>query len=171
MRRILALTILSFVVIGCVEAPEGITPVKKFKVKKFMGTWYEIARLDHRFEQGLNSVTANYSINRDGKITIQNSGYMVKWQEWRYKEAKAYVVGENNIGLLKVSYLWPFYDPYVIFKLDPDYEYAFVCGKDRSFLWLLSRTRYVDLDVMEEFEEEAKKLGFNTSKLIYTKHL
>ncbi len=171
MRRILALTILSFVVIGCVEVPEGITPVKKFKVKKFMGTWYEIARLDHHFEQGLNSITANYSINRDGKITIQNSGYMVKWQEWRYKEAKAYVVGENNIGLLKVSYLWPFYDPYVIFKLDPDYEYAFVCGKDRSFLWLLSRTRYVDRDVIEEFEEEAKKLGFNTSKLIYTKHL
>lgn len=171
MRRILALTTLLFLMNGCVEVPEGITPVKNFKVKKFMGTWYEIARLDHRFERGMHSVTANYSIDYDGVITVQNSGYMVKRSEWRYSEAKASIVDKKNIGFLKVSYVWPFYDPYVIFKLEPDYDYAFVCGRDRSFLWLLSRTEYVDRDVIDEFEDEAKKLGFDTSELIYATHM
>jgi len=170
MSRVLALAILMVFVNSCVKVPEWVQPVKNFKVKRFMGTWYEVARLDHKFEQGLNTVSANYAIDRDGNITIQNSGYMVKWQEWRYKDAKASVVGDKKLGVLKVSYVWPFYDPYVIFKLDPDYEYAFVCGRDRSFLWLLSRTERVEDYVIKEFEEEAKKLGFDTSKLIYTEH-
>ena len=141
--------------------------MKNFKVKKFMGTWYEIARLDNPFELGMTNVTINYTFDPDGGFKIQNSGYMVKWQEWRYAEAKASFVEDKKTGFLKVSYIWPFYDPYVIFKLEPDYDYAFVCGRDRTFLWLLSRTEYVDRDVIEEFEEEAKKLGFDTSKLIY----
>ncbi|MBC8374852.1 MAG: lipocalin family protein [FCB group bacterium] len=170
MRRILAMIIAIFFVNSCVEVPEGITPVKNFKVKRFMGTWYEIARLDHPFELGMNSVTANYSLDSGGGITIQNSGYMVKWQEWRYAEAKASFVDDKKTGFLKVCYIWPFYEPYVIFKLEEDYDYAFVCGRDRSFLWLLSRTEYVDRDVIDEFEEEAKKLGFDTSKLTYLNH-
>ena len=171
MRKFLALTVALFFVISCVEVPEGVTPVKKFKVKKFMGTWYEVARLDHRFERGMNSVIANYSIDREGVITIKNSGYMVRQRQWRYSEAKATLVDKTNTGFLKVSYIWPFYDPYVIFKVEPDYDYAFVCGRDRSFLWLLSRTEYVDQEVIDEFEEEAKKLGFDISELIYVSHM
>ncbi len=171
MKRILALTVLMFFVGSCVEAPKGVTAVKNFKVKKFMGTWYEIARLDHRFERGMNTVIANYSLDRDGVITIKNSGYMVRRGEWRYSEAKAFLVDEKNTGLLKVSYRWPFYAPYVIFKVETDYDYAFVCGRDRSFLWLLSRTEYVDRDVIKEFEAAAKKLGFDTSELIYVSHM
>lgn len=170
MRRILGLIILMLFVSSCVEVPDGITPVKNFKVKRFMGTWYEIARLDHPFERGMKSVTANYSIDREGEITIQNSGYMAKQSKWRYSEAKASLVDKKNVGFLKVSYIWPFYDAYVVFKLEPDYDYVFVCGKDRSFLWLLSRTQYIDRDIIDEFEEEAKKLGFDTSALIYTNH-
>ncbi len=171
MRRVLALTILILFVNACVKVPEWVTPVKNFKVKRFMGTWYEIVRLDHRFERGMNSVTANYSLDPDGGIKIQNSGYMVRWKEWRYREARASFVDQTNIGLLKVAYTRPLYFPYVIFKLDPDYEYAFVCGKDRSLLWLLSRTEYVDQDVIDDFVAEAKKLGFDTSKLIFVSHM
>lgn len=171
MKKILAMIIAVFFVSSCVELPEGITPVKNFKVKKFMGTWYEIARLDHPFEQGMNSVTANFTLGSDGKITVQNNGYMVKWQEWRYAEATAAFADEKKTGFLKVSYIWPFYDPYVIFELEADYDYAFVCGKDRSFLWLLARTEYVHRRVIEDFEAKAKELGFDTSQLIYVNHM
>ncbi|MBT4035474.1 MAG: lipocalin [Candidatus Marinimicrobia bacterium] len=171
MRKILVLILAIFFVNSCVKVPEWVTPVKNFKVKRYMGKWYEIARLDHNFEIGLNSVSADYTLRPDGGITISNNGYMVRREEWRYAEGRASFVDDENVGLLKVSFMRPFYGAYVIFKLDPDYEYAYVCGEDRSFLWLLSRTEYVDQDIIDDFETEARKLGFDTSQLIYVQHM
>jgi len=172
MRKLFAVILLAFLVSSCgVEQPDGIQPVKNFNVKKYMGRWYENVRLDHRFERGMNSVTADYSRNANGSITIKNSGYMVKRQEWRAAEGVAAFVETEKVGFLKVSYIRPFYYPYVIFKVDEDYEWAFVAGKDMSFLWLLSREPEVDWDVRQDFISEAKKLGFDTSQLIFVEHI
>lgn len=170
--RILLVILVSILVMGCgVKQPEGISPVTGFKLEKYMGRWYEVARLDHPFERGLNSVSATYRLDSNGKVLVKHEGYMVRRSEWRISEGKAFLAGEPNVGFLKVSYVAAFYDPYVIFGLGEDYEYAFVAGKDKTKLWLLAREPYVDWDVQDEFIEKAKALGFDTSELIFVQHI
>lgn len=171
MKRIVLLLTSVILLISCVKVPEWVTPVKNFQAKRFMGTWYEVARLDHKFEHGMNTVSSKFSMTSDGKITIRNEGYMVRMSEWRNAEASASFIEGDNVGLLKVAYMKPFYDPYVIFKIDPEYEWAFVCGKDRNHLWLLSRYEWVDDEVMEDFKRESRNLGFDLSELIEVKHI
>lgn len=150
--------------------PKGIEPVKGFAVKPYLGTWYEVARLDHSFEEGLTDVTATYSLRDDGGIKVINRGYSVEEQQWDEAEGKAYFVEGENVGHLKVSFFGPFYGAYVIFSLDEDYQTALVSGPDRSYFWLLSRTPDIDKEHMEELLDKAEQQGFDTSKLIYVPH-
>jgi len=150
--------------------PETVTPVKGFQLKKYLGKWYEIARLDHSFERGMDQVTAEYSMRDDGGVRVKNRGFAVVKNEWKEAEGKAFFVKENTKGYFKVSFFGPFYGSYVIFDLDKDnYQYAFVSGSNTSYLWLLSRTPTVDKELMSRFIEKAKNLGFDTSQLIYVK--
>jgi len=166
MKTLFTVIFVALIVNSCVDVPEGIKPVKRFKINRYLGTWYEIARLDNVDEQGLKSVSAEYRRNQEGDVVFKNRGYLTKWTEWREKEGRLSLAGDPNLGHLKVSYFWPFYKTYVIFELDPDYEYAYVCGKDRSLLWLLSRSKFVKDDIIDDFIEKSQKLGFDTSKLI-----
>jgi apolipoprotein D and lipocalin family protein len=156
---------------GCAGIPKGITPVKNFDAQRYLGEWYEIARLEHSFEKGLSDITANYSPLADGGMKVVNRGYDAQKGEWRVAEGKAYPMEDPGIGYYKVSFFPPFYGSYVIFGLDKaDYQYSFVTGADRSYLWFLSRTPRVTKDIMEKFINEANELGFDTDKLIYVKH-
>lgn len=156
---------------GCAGIPKGITPVKDFDAQRYLGNWYEIARLEHSSEKGLSDITANYSLLDDGGIKVVNRGYDAQKGEWRVAEAKAYPMESPGIGYYKISFFRPFYGSYVIFDLDKtDYQYSFVTGPDRSYLWFLSRTPHVTKDIMDKFIKEADTLGFDTGKLIYVKH-
>lgn len=155
---------------GCVSVPKAVTPVNEFAGEKYLGKWYEIARLDHSFERGLEQVYAEYSLREDGGIKVKNVGFSADENEWKESEGKAYFVSDETIGHLKVSFFGPFYGSYVIFELDQeDYQYAFVCGPNTSYLWLLSRTPVVDEGLLARFIEESKKLGFDTDELIVVK--
>ncbi len=165
-----AFKILSLIALlsGCTGIPEGVTPVKPFEVNRYVGKWYEIARLDHRFERGLSHVTAEYSSNPDGSIRVINSGYSVETDERKQAEGKAKFVRGNDEGYLKVSFFGPFYGSYIIFELDQKgYEYAFISGNDRDYLWLLARTPIVSDKVKSDFINKAKALGFDTKQLIF----
>lgn len=158
----------SFVLAGCLGTPEGVEPVNDFKVDTYLGTWYEIARLDHSFERGLSRVTAEYSRLEDGGIRVINRGFSEQNAEWKSAEGRAYFVSDDNTGHLKVSFFGPFYSSYVVFGLDHEqYQYAFVSGFNRSYLWLLARTPTVDKQLIQRFEERAGELGFDTDQLIY----
>jgi len=151
--------------------PESVTPVKEFELERYLGKWYEIARLDHSFERGMDHVTAEYSLRDDGGVRVKNRGFSSEKNRWNEAEGKAFFVSEKNDGYLKVSFFGPFYGSYVIFELDKtDYQYAFVSGSNTSYLWFLSRTPTVDKELMSQFIEKAKRLGFDTDKLIYVKH-
>lgn len=164
----LFLSIASLFISGCLGMPESVTPVKDFELNKYLGKWYEIARLDHSFERGLEKITAEYSLREGGGILVKNRGFSVKKNKWSEAEGKAFFIGEPNEGYLKVSFFGPFYSSYVIFELDKEkYQYAFISGKDNSYLWLLSRTPTVDEELLIQFSKKAKKLGFNTEQLIY----
>ncbi|MFL6709144.1 MAG: lipocalin family protein [Massilia sp.] len=152
---------------GCVSKPENISPVTAFKSERYLGTWYEVARLDHRFEKGLSKVTANYSPRPDGGIRVINRGYDAAKKEWKQSEGKAYFVEQSDTAYLKVSFFGPFYGSYIVFDLDPAYQYSMISGPDKSYLWILSRTPKLDAAVQARLVEKARSLGFATEKLIF----
>ncbi|SBS30425.1 Outer membrane lipoprotein Blc precursor [Marinomonas aquimarina] len=150
-----------------VSAPKGIQPVTQFELTDYLGTWYEIARLDHSFEQGLSNVTAQYSLREDGGVKVINRGYAKEEQAWQEAEGKAYFVQDSATGHLKVSFFGPFYGAYVIFNLDQAYQYSLVSGPDRSYFWLLSRTPSLTPEKQAELIAKAKAAGFATEQLIF----
>lgn len=156
---------------ACTGVPEGITPVSGFEKSRYLGTWYEIARLDHSFERGLDQVTATYTERDDGGIKVINRGYHTQKDSWETAEGKAFFVGESDIAHLKVSFFGPFYASYVIAALDKDnYDYALVTGPDTGYLWILSRTPSLPQATLERLLAQAQQSGFDTSQLIYVNH-
>ncbi len=123
---------------GCTGLPKGIEPVTGFDKDRYLGTWYEIARLDHSFEEG----------------------------EWQEAEGRAKFVGASDVGYLKVSFFGPFYGSYVVFGLDDDYTTAYLTSYNRDCLWLMSRTPEVSDEVLEAFMERAEAEGFELGELI-----
>lgn len=160
--------LLSLLFTGCVGIPENVKPVDNFNIHRYLGKWYEIARLDHSFERGLTRVSAEYALREDGGLKVTNRGYSAQEKKWKEAVGKAYFVEEPNKGYLKVSFFGPFYGSYVIIDLDRDnYQYSLVCGPDKSYLWILSRTPSMQTDVKDRLIAEAAVLGFDTSRLIY----
>ena len=156
---------------GCTGVPDGVQTVIDFDLDRYLGTWYEVARLDHSFERGMSHVTANYSMRDDGGVSVVNRGYKITKGEWDEATGKAYFVGDADIGQLKVSFFGPFYGAYNILELDKDnYQYALVAGPDRSYLWILARSPQLDQNVMSALVNKARSLGFPTDELIYVDH-
>jgi len=156
---------------GCTGLPKNVVPVTEFDADRYLGTWYEIARLDHRFERGLSNVTATYSTREDGGLVVENRGFSTRKGEWKNATGKAYFVGDKTTGHLKVSFFGPFYGSYAVFELDKDdYQHAFVSGNTTKYLWLLSRTPQVSDQLLENFKTRAENLGFDISKLIMVNH-
>lgn len=166
MKTGLAVIALLFLMTGCTGVPKGIEPVTGFDQQRYLGTWYEIARLDHSFEEGLSQVTAEYSLNNDGSIKVVNRGYNAEAGEWKEAEGRAVFVGDSNVGHLKVSFFGPFYASYVVFELDDQYTTAYITGYDRDYLWLMSRTPEVSDEVLDAFKERAEAEGFELGELI-----
>lgn len=156
---------------GCDVAPDNVQPVSGFELKRYLGKWYEIARMDHSFERGLEQVTANYSLRSDGSVKVINRGFNPGKNKWKEAEGKAYFVGEPDIGQLKVSFFGPFYGGYNIIELDKEgYQYSLVCGPNLSYLWILARDPNLDQKTVDGLVSNASLLGFETDKLIFVKH-
>ena len=166
MKKLLAL-ILPFLFGGCLDVPDGITPIDNFELDKYLGKWYEVARLDHSFERGLQQVTAEYEMRQDGGVQVTNRGYLTSKNKWKDAQGKAYFVDQPQTGHLKVSFFGPFYGTYAIFELGDNYEYAFVSGSTTEYLCFLSRTPVVSQELKDHFLEKAEALGFDTKALIF----
>lgn len=149
--------------------PKGVTPVEGFNADLYLGSWYEIARLNHPFERGLNQVTATYSKRDDGGLKVVNRGFNEKKQRWQESVGKAYFTGPASRAALKVSFFGPFYGGYNVIALDNDYQHALVCGPNRDYLWILSRTPQISESVKSSLLEKARTEGFDVSKLIWVK--
>ncbi|HOS97145.1 MAG TPA: lipocalin family protein [Deltaproteobacteria bacterium] len=156
---------------GCVGIPDGVKPVENFALERYLGQWYEIARLDHSFERGLSRVTAQYSLLDGGGVRVVNRGYSAREKAWKQAEGRAFLVDRPDLGYLKVSFFGPFYGSYVVFDLDHEgYEHALVCGPDRSYLWILARQPRMDRPLRDRLIAKAAALGFDTGKLILVDH-
>lgn len=166
--KFLLLIMAMFSLTACTGAPEGMKAVNNFDSERYLGTWYEIARLDHSFEEGLEQVSATYSMRDDGGIKVVNKGYSHENQAWKEAIGKAYFVDDKNTGYLKVSFFGPFYGSYIIFKMDQvNYQYAFISSYNNDYLWLLSRTPTISEEVKQDFIDTAAQYGFETDQLIF----
>jgi apolipoprotein D and lipocalin family protein len=156
---------------GCVSAPRGVEVIDGFDLDRYLGNWYEIARLDHRFERGLDNVSANYTKRADGGVDVLNRGFNSQAKSWKEAKGRAYPVGKPGQASLKVTFFWPFYAGYNIIELDHDgYRYALVCGPSKKYLWILSRTTKLEESIVNQLVTKAKAYGFDTSNLIYVEH-
>lgn len=155
-----------FLICACAknEIPQNLI-VQNFDANKYLGTWYEIARIDNRFEKDLTDVKADYSIKDNGKIKVVNSGYNTEKQENKSIEGVAYVI-EDGVGQLKVSFFRPFYAYYNIIILDKNYKYAVVTGGNYEYLWILSRESKMSNSLYSELINKIANMGFDTSKII-----
>ena len=169
--RVFLVVFMSLFVWGCLGLPKGVYPVYEFDLNRYLGKWYEIARLDHSFERGLDRVTAEYSLRDDGGVRVINRGFSSAKNKWKEAEGKAYFVRGQDEGYLKVSFFGPFYGSYIVFELDKEnYQYAFVASSKTSYLWLLSRTPTVSQELIDRFITRSKDIGFDTDNLIFVEH-
>ena len=82
--------------VSCTGLPDNVEPVSQFDTEQYLGTWYEIARLDHSFERNLERVTATYGLNEDGSISVLNKGFNTEKGEWRQAEGVAKPMGSSG---------------------------------------------------------------------------
>jgi apolipoprotein D and lipocalin family protein len=170
--RVVAATVLSLAVAGCstVSVPAGIQPVTGFEAERYVGRWYEVARLDHSFERGMEQVTASYRLRPDGTVEVINRGYRPDTGKWSEARGTAKFLGATDVAALKVSFFGPFYGGYTVVDLDPDYQHALIAGPDTSYLWILSRTPTPPPAELERLVAKAASLGFDTRALIFVRH-
>lgn len=154
---------------GCQMKPNNAQPIRNFEKEKYLGKWYEIARMDFRFERNLEQTTAEYSLRKDGAIRVVNRGYNTKEHKWVQATGKAKFRGNPREAALKVSFFGPFYSGYNVIAISGDYKYALVAGKNLDYLWILSRHPNIPEEIKADFLARAKAIGYDTDALIWVR--
>ncbi len=155
---------------GCRSNSDGAVidnrTVQTFDVARFMGKWYEIARYDHRFEEGMTRVSATYTLLDDGRIEVLNSGC----KDGKYKEIKGKAKQPNpaDPGKLKVSFFLWFYSDYYVLILDPEYRYVVIGSSSDKYLWIMSRQPDLAEEVIRDLLYQLRERGYDTDKLVYS---
>ena len=165
MRLILVILAFMAVTEGC--ATREMTVVSTVNLDRYKGTWYEIARLPNSFEKGLICTTANYTLRKDGKITVinrgrKNGGNAVE----KSSKGVAWIPDQSSPSKLKVSFFWPFSGKYWIIGLDKDYQYALIGEPSRKYLWILARQKTLDEEIYKYLLDTAIKQGYDVSQII-----
>lgn len=152
--------------------PDGATPVKDFNLNKYLGLWYELARMDFFWEEAdMINTTAHYSMNDDGTVKVVNRGYKVEDEKWKESTGKAKFRVDNTLAALEVSFFGPTWSGYNVLSVDKDYSYALVAGRNTDFLWILSRTTdQLPEKIHDKYFRIARDLGYDLSKLHWIEH-
>lgn len=145
--------------------------IKELDVERYMGTWYELARFNHRFEKGLVGVTATYSLRDNGKINVVIAGYKNTLDgKYSSAKAKARIPNPAEPGKLKVYFIPFFGADYYILDIDPDYQWVLVGSSSPNYLWIMSRTPKLPDETLQMIVERAKARGYDTDALIWVAH-
>jgi apolipoprotein D and lipocalin family protein len=170
-RRYLGTILFSLFLSGCaLGPPSGVVPISGFDLPRYLGHWYEIARLDHSFERGMTDVSARYRLREDNSVEVINRGYEPAKGRWREAVGTARFIGEPTRGSLKVSFFGPFYGGYHIAALDPDYRWSLVVGPDTGYAWILARDKILPIGIREQLVKQAAAAGIDTNALIWVEH-
>ena len=165
-RAVLVLTAALGMTACSTTPPTGMSAVTPFDITRYTGKWYEIARLDHSFERGLNDVSATYRQQPDGSVEVINRGH--DGSKWRQAIGRALFTGATDSASLKVSFFGPFYGGYHVIALDQqNYRWAMVVGPDRDYLWILARDKRLPANLREQLVSQAEALGIDVGRLIW----
>lgn len=165
MKKMITFSMLLSLLVGCSKPSVDNSVVNNFDIDRFLGNWYEIARFDHSFERGMEQTKANYTLRKDGKVDVLNTGI----KNGKPSEAKGVAKLTDTPARLRVSFWRPFYSDYRIMLLDEDYQYALIGSGSDSYLWILSRTPQISDNIKSKILAEAKKRGYDTDKLIWVR--
>lgn len=165
MKKILTLSVLLSLLVGCSKLTVDNSVVNNFDLNRYLGSWYEIARFDHKFERGMEHTKALYVLRDDGKVDVLNTGI----KDGSPSEAKGIAKLTDTPSLLRVSFWGPFYSDYRVMLIDDDYQYALVGSGSDNYLWILSRTPQISGETKDKILAEAKRRGYDTDKLIWVK--
>lgn len=170
-RGYLGAILLGLILSGCALGPSpGVVPVSGFELSRYLGRWYEVARLDHGFERGMTDVSARYRLREDNSVEVVNRGYEPAKGRWREAVGTARFIGEPTRGSLKVSFFGPFYGGYHIAALDSEYRWSLVIGPDTGYAWILAREKTLPAGIRERLVQKAAALGIDTDTLIWVEH-
>lgn len=147
--------------------PAGVRPVEPFDLQRYLGRWYEIARIDHPYEAGLTDTSADYRLRPDGRVDVHNRGFDARRSRWRELHASAQPEGDAGIAHLRLSPFWPVQASYLVFALDDDYQHALVSGPTHDYLWLMARTPRIRASHRAALLESARAAGFDTERLLW----
>jgi len=142
--------------------------VRNFDINKYLGLWYEIARLDFKHEKNLRNVSATYEFNEDGSIKVLNQGIDMRTGELKQRTGKAKFIDSETEGALKVSFFGPFYSGYNIVQLNPNYEDVLIFGENLDYMWILSRTKELSEDRKKIYLDYALAYGYQIQNLVWT---
>jgi len=154
---------------GC-RTTSKLEVVRDFEIERYAGLWYEAARYPHRFEEGLTSVTAEYSLNENGTIKVVNRGYNPSTSAWEQADGVAKFKNDPTRGWLKVSFFGPFYASYKILHLDDEYTEAIITGPTYDYLWILVRDPALSEARLDKLVSKAVSFGFETNQMIFVEH-
>ena len=140
------------------------TCVRTFDLSRYLGTWYEIARFDVRFERGLDRVEATYELRPDGLNSVRNSGTDPRTGRRRTATGKARLT--KVPGRLRVSFFWIFYADYNVLELGGEYDWALVGSRSAKYLWILSRTPELPKETFLHILQLARRRGYDTDRLL-----
>lgn len=169
-RSIAFLALFAAVLVGCTGVPSGVRPVEGFEPGRYLGDWYAIARLDHRFERGLTRVSATYAERADGLIGVVNRGFDETRCSWREIEGRARFLGDRDVASLAVSFSSLIEGGYHVIALDEGYRWSMVSGPTRGYLWILAREPALDRRILEALVARAGALGYPVGDLILVDH-
>lgn len=165
-RLIMATLVAAILPLASCTKEQDTSTVEDFDLSRYLGEWYEIARYDHSFEDGMDNTMARYILQDDGKVVVLNTG----WKDGKFKlaEGKAiYPDPQDKLGSLRVSFFLFFYSDYNVMLVDENYQISLVGSKSENYLWILSRTPVPDQELLNVILAEAESRGYDTSKLIW----
>ncbi|WP_370681944.1 lipocalin family protein [Comamonas sp. GB3 AK4-5] len=139
--------------------PASVIPVSDFDLERFMGKWYEVARIDGGNEEALQRTQVEYARRANGSIRMEHRGYDPRKREWLCSSGRAKPVLGRDVGALKVSSFGPFYSGYNVVALDPKYRWAMVVGSQLDEFWILSRTPFLPAGLEDRLLYQARSLG------------
>ena len=147
--------------------PNGVQPLEPFDLERYLGRWYELARLDAGASRGLTDTSVEFSQRPDGCVQALHRGFDPQAWQWRHARASVRPADRPNIGYLHISFVWPAAASHVVVATDDEYRAAVACGHNREQLWLLARSPQVRPAVRAALMERARAAGFDVDSLLW----
>ena len=154
------------------DTPPPLATIASLDIKRYMGTWYELARYPNRFQRDCaGPAVAAYSLQPDGQVRVVNR---CPQADGKTDEAigEARRVGEPGSARLEVrfapawlSWLPMVWGNYWVIDLDPAYQISVVSEPTREYRGVLSRTPTVEPAGWEALMTRLRDKGFDLSRL------